>query len=813
MKISLNWLKDYIDLPDDLELSRIAYNLTMSTVEVENMIDLERSFANMVVGKIVEILPHPDADKLKICRTDTGDGLIREIVCGGVNLREGMKVAVALPGSKVRWHGAGEPIELTMAKVRGVQSYGMICASSEIGLFDLFPYELEATIMDISDFGSESGTPLARALGLSDIILEIDNKSLTNRPDLWGHYGIARELSAIYNLPLKGFEPYKAPASGDFRISIEAPELCARYIGARIEGVKVIQAPYSVRSRIWKVGMRPINAIVDITNYVMLVTGQPTHAFDSDIIKGYINVRLAREGEKLLLLDDRELSLTADDLVISDDEGPVALAGVMGGAKDSILSGTDKVILEIANFNALSVRRSAIRHEERTEAATRYEKGIDPDRADIGLSLAMSLFADFFPDMKITGFHDNYPAPLGANKIELSLDWLERRLGKRLPEAEISAILSRLGFETSFGDKSLQIIAPSWRSTGDISSPEDIMEEIARIHGYENFEATPINTSFEAAIKQPVTDMDRQIREYLSVRCGMQEIYTYPWTRDLYRKAIFPDCSDMLSLCAPPSPDEKYLRSSLLPNLCEAVAKNLRFYNNFAIYESAQVFADRDFISEYDPREFLPSQRKRVSGAMVGAPEEVGALFRQVKGVIEALPRFTHIEGLTFSRALQPVWADNVAWINMLYEGGRVGDIALLSRKAALDCDIKESAVIIFDLDIDALKPFPSRTNVFTRLPEYPMTEYDLSMLFDLSTTWEEINALISGWKGSDELLRDVSFVDEYKGAQIPAGKKSVTLRLLIGSLKKTLTSQEIDNYAGVAVKRLGKAFGAELRA
>ena len=399
MKLSLDWIKDYVELPADLELSRIAYDLTMSTVEVEGVTELAGKFDKMIVGVVKEILPHPNADKLILCKTDVGGGDVREIVCGGINVKEGMKVAVARPGAMVRWHGAGDLVEIKNAKVRGVESYGMICASSEIGLFDLFPFTEEATIADLSDFDAQAGTPLAEALGLDDVILEIDNKSLTNRPDLWGHYGIARELSALYDLPLKEFVPFVPPVTPDFKVAIDDPSKCFRYIGVKMENLSVMPAPFAVQSRIWRVGMRPINAIVDITNYVMLATGQPTHAFDSDNIAGHISVRTAREAEKLLLLDGKDLSLSAEDLVIADDEGAVALAGVMGGSKDSVLPETHKVILELANFEAIGVRRTATRHETRTDAAIRFEKSIDPERCDTALSLAMQMFAHIYPEL------------------------------------------------------------------------------------------------------------------------------------------------------------------------------------------------------------------------------------------------------------------------------------------------------------------------------------------------------------------------------------------------------------------------------
>jgi len=812
MKLSMDWIKDYVKIPEDLELSRIAYDLTMSTVEVEGITDLSKNFSNIIVGVVKEVLPHPNADKLRICKTDIGGGQIKEIVCGGSNLNAGMKVAVACPGAMVRWHGAGEPVEIKISKLRGVESYGMICASSEIGLADLFPATEEATIVDLSAFDAAAGTNVAEALDLNDVILEIDNKSLTNRPDLWGHYGIAREISALYNLPLKEFAPFTPKSVPDLEITLEDTERSPRYIGVKIEGLSIIPSPFKIQSRIWRVGMHPINAIVDITNYVMLAIGQPTHAFDSDNIEGHITVRRARESEKLLLLNGKELSLSANDLVIADNEASVGLAGVMGGSKDSVLPKTTKVILEIANFDSKGIRHTAMRYEVRTEAAIRYEKGIDPERCDIALSLAMQMFADFFPKLSITGFRDSYPKHLKSKEIDVSLEWLEKRLGKHIPNDDIACKLERLGFKVNFDKNNMHVIVPTWRSTGDISIPDDIMEEVARLHGYENFEWAPITTTFNGAINQLDIDIDRKSREYLALRCGMQEIFTYPWMTDEYVNALFPGNRDMLSLSMPPSPNERYIRSSLLPNLCKAIEGNLRFFNEFAIFESAQVFSNKDFKAVYDKRESLPRERRNIAGAFVGDTGDVNSLFRKAKGIISYLPRSVHIEPITYEKVEKPVWADGVVWLNILHSGERIGNLALLSKKASLDCGIKNSAAIIFEIDLDLLKPYPSRTNKFVHLPEYPITEYDISMLFDLSVKWEEIRGIIAGKGGSEDLLRDISFVDEYRGHQVPEGKKSVTIRLVIGSLKKTLTSEEIESYAKTVLKRLQKSFGAELR-
>ena len=811
MKVSLNWIRDYVQLPADADLKKLAYDLTMSTVEVEDATDLGASFHDMVVGVINTIEQHPNADKLKVCKTDIG-GRVEDIVCGGSNLREGMKAAVALPGAMCKWHGEGDLVEIKKSKLRGVDSYGMICGAVEIGLADLFPTKEEAHILDLSDFDAPAGTPLADALDLNDIILEIDNKSMTNRPDLWGHYGIAREIAALYDLPMTQFPHFdrNVENTSGFHVTVEDAERCPRYLSAQIEGLNVKPAPYQMQNRIWKVGMRPINALVDITNYVMLATGQPTHAFDSDHIAGHVIVRRAGEGEKLLLLNGKELALSSDDLVIADDAGVVGLAGVMGGAKDSILPDTSKVILEVANFDAKGIRRTALRYDNRTEASARYEKAIDPERCDQAFDLSMQLFSQLYPEMKVTGLVDQYPEHLKPAEIDVPLSWLERRLGKRLSPDEIKHKMELLGYGVTFNGDNMHVVVPTWRSTGDVSIQADIMEEVARMYGYENFEAEPITTTFDGAINQLDKDLERRIKEYLAIRCGMQEIFTYPWMEESYVNAVLQSTEGILSLSTPPSPAERFVRSSLLPNLCKAVVKNERYFDEFSIFETAQVFRDENYTSPYDPREKLPSQRKNVAGAFATTGKDITALFRKAKGVVEMMARYVHMEALTFKQAEKPVWADNVVWLNIYRGDEKVGDLALLAKKVSMACGIKNMNVMLFQLDQDSLVPLKSRTNTFTHLAEYPMTDYDISLLVDGSVQWKDVAQTVRGIKS--ELLHGAAFVDEYRGKQVPAGKKSLTLRLAIGSKDKTLTSAEIEEVASGVLNKIAKRFGAELR-
>lgn len=812
MRLSLSWIKDYVKLPEDTDLKQLAYDLTMDTVEVEDVEYLARRFDNMVVGVIEAIEQHPNADKLRVCKVDIGDGEIKDIVCGGINLETGMRVAVACPGAMCRWHGEGEPVMIKKTKLRGVASFGMICAAEEIGLGDLFPASQEAEILDLSAFEVPAGTPVADALDLNDVILEIDNKSMTNRPDLWGHYGIAREIAALYNLKLEEIEPFEAEVPSDFNIDIEDAERCPRYIGVEMTGVNVKPAPYQMQSRIWKVGMRPINALVDITNYVMLATGNPTHAFDANCIRDHIVVRRAREGEKLFLLNDKELELCPDDLVITDAEGPVALAGVMGGAKDSILPTTEKVILEVANFESTGIRRTALRYDNRTEASSRYEKAVDPERCDQAVALAMQYFQEIYPEVQVTGYCGKYVNKLERAEIDVDLMWLEKRLGKHLANEEIQGKLEILGFDVKIEGNNMHVVAPTWRSTGDISIKDDIMEEVARMYGYDNFEATPFTTTFETAINQKEIDLVRNIKEYLALRCEMQEVYTYPWMNDTYVNAVLQNTEGVLRLSTPPAPNLSYIRSSLLPNLCEAVMKNERYFNDFSIFEEAQVFFDKNYSSPYDESESLPEQKRHIAAAFASATKKVEMLFREVKGILEYMPRYTHMEGFTFRKEVKPVWADHVVWLNIYHGDEKIGDMGLLAKKISMECGIKNLSTILFEFDTTMLKPLKSRTNKFTHVAEYPETDYDISMLFDVNTSWKEIHDAIMGDKKASALLKAVSFIDEYRGKQVPHGKKSVTIKLTIGSMEKTLTSKDIEKTANQILTKLSRKIGGELR-
>ena len=810
MKFSLQWIRDYIELPHDLTMTQLAYDLTMRTVEVEGIENLAERFDRVVTGRILCVEPHPQADKLRVCQVDIAQPDPAVIVCGGSNLQDGQLVAVALPGAFVRWHGEGEPVEIRRTTLRGVKSDGMICAAAEIGMEALFPAEDEHEILDLGAFLRTPGQPLANALQMDDQILEIDNKSLTNRPDLWGHYGIARELAAIYQVALKPLPSFQVPEqTASYPVYIDQPDLCNRYMAVVYSGLKNEPAPYWLQLRIWKVGMRPINNLVDVTNYVMLTSGQPTHGFDKAHVDGEIRVRTARPGEKLEMLDGKKLSLDDADLLICDKEKPMSLAGIMGGRADSILPDTTEMILELAKFNPTSIRHAMQRHAMRTEAGIRNEKGIDALRMDQAAGLADWLIREIMPEAHVTAYTDCHPFQATYPRIDVPLAFLNTRLGRDLAAHELVSYLKPLGFtidqqkSDSTGKPVLTVQVPSWRGTGDVTLPDDVLEEVARMIGYENFDFAPPLVVLDKAVRQRIIETERAVREYLAFRAGFQEVFTYPWIADNLIRAAGIDPESCLQLATPPSPETARLRSSLIPGLLESVAANLRFFDDMKLFELTQVFRQGE-MNPSEPAETLPAQPRYLAAALAG--QDPVRLFREAKGVLEQMPQVVQIAPVSFEQQQQPAWADKKVWLNIVHQGQVVGSLGLLSARSARLADIKRTCIALFELDMELLQPLPSRENKYYPLPRFPLVEQDLSIVVDAAVKWQDIEALITG------KVRRCSFIEAYTGRQVPPGKKSILLRVWLGSDEGTLTTEAIDAQMQRIVKTIQAKLGGAIR-
>ena len=805
MRVSLNLIKKYVDLPKNLTDEQIAYDMTLRTVEVEKVENMALKYHDIVVGKILEVKQHPNADRLKICITDIGEDEPVQIVCGGSNLYEGEYVVVSKPGAEVVWHGVGEPVKVEATKMRGEISFGMICASSEVYLSEFFPPNNETEIIDLKGIICEPGDNISDILEMNDTVLEIDNKSLSNRPDLWGHYGIARELSAIYNVPLKKLSKYELNKDlPKYDVEIKDATKCNRYVAVEIDGIYEKESPIWMKSLLSKTGQRPINAIVDITNYVMMAVGQPLHAFDRTHVNGEkIIVRNAKENEELLLLDNNTIRLTTDDLVICDEKDAMALAGIRGGKKDSILPDTKGIVLEVANFSAGTIRKTGMRFAEKTDASIRYEKGIDTQRVDEGLNLALELIKEIFPDSKIVKYSDIYSNETKKNNIKMSEEFLDSRLGKKIPKDKIEQILTSLGYEISYKDGVYDIVVPTWRSTVDVTIKDDVMGDIARILSFDSFEAKPIEITIERSIKQNDVLLDRRIREYLSYRCGFYEIYTYPWIEEKYIRAAKIDTDKSLKLATPPAPELAYLRSSLIPGMLEAISKNLRYYDEFKLYEIKEIYQKGDYRPSSED-EILPIQKNYLTGCVVG--KNAKDIFYEAKGVIENMARYCHMENIKLEQIDKPNWADINAYLNIISDDEIIGSLGLLSVQVMNDSKIKRTNVAMYEINMDKLIPYDSRTNKYERIPELPLVEKDLSILVNEEIKWSEIE------KSIRSMVKEIEFVDEYRGNQIPNGKKSITLKVRMVNEGTTMTTEQINEKIYNILNVLDEKCGAKLR-
>ena len=805
MRVSLNLIRKYIDLPKDITDEKIAYDMTLRTVEVDEVEKMAEKFHDIVVGKILEVKKHPNADKLRICIVDIGDEEPTQIVCGGSNLYVGEYVVVSKPGAEVVWHGEGEPVKVGKTKMRGEMSYGMICAASEVYLSDFFPNESETEIIDLKGFDCKAGDSVADLFGMNDTVLEIDNKSLSNRPDLWGHYGIARELSAIYDVPLKELNKFDIDKNlPKYDVEIKDTTKCNRYVAVEIDGIEEKPSPLWMQTLLSKVGQRPINAIVDITNYVMMAVGEPLHAFDKTHVGGEkIIVRNARENEELLLLDNNTIKLTPEDLVICDKNDAMALAGIRGGKKDSILPDTKGIVLEIANFSADAIRNTGKRFAEKTDASIRYEKGIDTQRVDEGLNLALELIKEIFPESKIIKYVDVYPNETKKNNIKVKESFLDTRLGKKISQEKINQILTALGYEITYKDGEYDVTVPTWRSTGDVTIKDDVMGDIARILSFDSFEAKPISITFEHSVKQNDVLLKRKLKEYLAQRCGFYEILTYPWVDEKYMKAVGTKMGECLKLATPPAPELAYLRNSLIPGMLEAISKNLRYYNEFKLFDCEEIYKKGDYRPSSED-EILPIQEHYLAGSIVG--KDAKEIFYEAKGIVENIARYCHMEEIKLEKIEKPNWADINAYLNITKDGEIIGELGLVSMQTMINTKIKRANVVIFEINADKLVPYASRTNEYERLPELPLVEKDLSIIIDEEITWEQIENAIKS------KVKEIDFIDEYRGDQIPEGKKSITLKVRILNEGTTMTSEQINEKMIIILKALDKKCAAKLR-
>lgn len=809
MYLSLNWVKNWLKIPNNLSPKEIALALTMSTVEVEEVIDQAKNLEGIIVGKIKQITKHPQADLLQVCQVSLGD-TTEQIVCGGTNLQTGMLVAVATIGSRVRWHGQGDWVTLAATKIRGVESRGMIVAASEVALDLLFPTENEREILDLSSLKVKPGQALSSALALDDVVINIDNKSINHRPDLWGQYGLARELAAIYRLKLADYK-VDLPAYQDrikLKVDLEDKENCYRYSALAISNVKVTDSPWWLKVKLLAVGLRPINNIVDVTNYIMYELGQPLHAFDARQIDNHkIIVKTAKRNESFITLDGAKRKLSGETLMIADSKKYLAIAGIMGGQNSEIAKDTSEIIIESACFKASAIRRASQFLGLRSESSARFEKSLDPNLTIVALHKAVQLILAMNPGGVVASHLvdiNNNPFKEVALAVPESL--LADRMGTTLPAKEIKDILNRLQFKVDYKKKVFNIQVPSFRATKDISVPEDIVEEVARIYGYDKLPYTLPQVSLQEPMFNIEHDAAKDIKNWLSLGQAYNEVTTYPFSNQAWANLLGFDLEKHIKVKNAQAFDQAYLNISLLPNLLNAAESNLRWYQDFKIFELERVFikgVNSNYPADPERKHFLPQQPRHLTGVEL-APIEAEAMYLSIKGLLEAM--FKH-------------WGLNCTWkdLDLTYASKAtkislhdidLGYFGLLKRD--LLSSVKQKVSLGFwDLDFSTLIKYINPSKQYTFLPKYPSVYRDMAVVVDKNLSWSALAQEISK---VSSLIRHLEPFDVYTGKEVGDDKKSLAFHLEFRSDDRTLLTEDVDQLMTTILQNLEKKFGAKLR-
>ncbi len=807
MKISLNWIQDYVKIPKDLTPEELGKQFTLKTAEVEEIENQSEVFDKIIVGQILEIHPHPDATKLQVTKTTIGSETL-QIVCGANNIKEGMFVAVALVGAKVRWHGEGDLITLTPAKIRGVESAGMICAAEEIGLPKQTFAEGVVGIIDLTPMNPKVGQNLADLLEKNDTILTVDNKSLTHRPDLWGHYGIAREISAITKQPLKPLEAKVAyPTKGkSVEVKVEEPELCPAYCAVQINNIKVEPSPQWLKTRLEAVGYRSINNIVDATNYIMAELGQPLHAFDSKQIEGGIIVRTSSPEETVTTLDGQKRKLPGNALLITDHKRAVAIAGIMGAENSEITPETTSIILESANFNAPNVRKTSVKLNLRTEAVQRFEKSLDPNLALLALDHITALILKLCPQAEISG-----PKTEVINfknqkrEIAVNVPKLFTKLGKELPIKEVTDLLESIGFTINSQTKdSLKILVPDFRPLKDIEIEDDLVEEIARLHGYENIEAVLPELPIHMPRENRERKLKNQLRELLSHGLGFDEVTNYSfYSKQDAQKLQIPE-ELHLTITNNLSAEQTHLRVSMVPNLLKNVFENNKYFSDFNIYEIGHTYEDL--------QEYFPLEKKKITGVVVKPAKTSESVFLEAKGALEQILEQFRIPGLE-ARAgeISCPYAHPKRYLGYYLKknGEELARVYELHPFTARNYDLQNLAISIFEINFSLLCSLPQTEVKYKPIPKFPGISIDISVLMDEKT---QVGPVITTIKAlSKEYIKGVTLSDLYTGKNIPEGKKSLTFSIELRSDEKTLTDEDMKTVQQSIFQKL-QTLGGEIR-
>ena len=834
MKVSIKWLRDYVDLK--LTLEELAERLTMAGLEVKGIETIGATWSNIVVTQITAINPHPDADRLKLATIDTGKGSLT-VVCGAPNIDVGQKVPFAFVGAQLIDGHTGETILLKPAKIRGVVSEGMLCSEKELAISD----DYEGIMVLLPE--APVGIPLGEYLG--DAILDID--ITPNRPDCLSVIGIAREIAAItdekLHLPEINYEESEIPIESRVSVNIVEPELSSRYCASLILGIKIAPSPDWLQQRLKNCGMRPINNVVDVTNYVMLEYGQPLHAFDYDKLSSQntgspqIIIRRAADGEKAASLDGVERTLTPEVLVIADEERPVAIAGIMGGWDTEVTEETSAILLESANFNRAIIRKGSSHLQLQSEASIRFDKGLNPNLAMPAIKRATQLLLEIAGGKATRGIIDAYPGKSEPKPIAFSAYEVERLIGLKVGVDEAARILTSLGFACQeVSSSQIAVSTPYWRS--DIKSAADLVEEVVRIIGYDKVPVTRLSSSLpqqESMLSLPAqrSNLKQKLRKFFT-GCGFQEVLTYSLVSLDKLQKLSPKLEveiTSLKVANPMTVEQEYLRTNLRAGLLSTLSYNQRHEpGGIRLFEIGRVFlpqhpsviASRSSErseeaakqSSGSSRE-LPQENEMLCAVLGGPGSELswrGAAeptdFFDAKGIVEGL-----LSQLKLSAIFEPSDDETLAQgtgASIINENSKVGTVGLIHPKVTRVFELSGEAYLI-EIDLEKLLEAVSSQVTFMRyqpIQRFPSVSRDIALVLDEDIPYRNVSEIVQSFP----LVTKTTLFDLYQGEQIPKGKKSFALRIVFQSTERTLTDEEVDQIQQQMLDRLNRELDAVLR-
>ncbi len=769
MYISFDWLKEYVDINNENPLE-FANNFTKKVVMIEEIIFEKALYNSIFTAKIIDIKKHPLADKLLIAKCTTGKKEYT-VVTGAQNIYEGAIVPLAIEGAIL-------PInqkEIQKAEFKGINSEGMLCSAYELKI------DVDHSGIYILDKNTPIGIPISDALNLNDVIFFIDNSSITHRPDLWGHYGIAREIAAIYNKPLKPYinlKDFTIKDNEELEIEIESFQDTPAYGLLHIKNITKKESPGWLKRKLFKLNQRPISLLVDLTNYIMFDIGEPCHAFDlNKIKKTSIKIRRANEGEKVITLDNIERVCADENLLICDyKNNPIALAGVMGLTNSEIDDNTEEVLLEVANFDAALIRKSSQIAGIRTEASNRFEKSLDPTLIELSIYKFAQLLQSIDNNIKIMGKNIVCEKPAKRNNIIMPADLINKRLGTYISEKKIIEILKNLEFDVSSQNGILNITVPTFRSTKDIKIPEDIVEEVGRIFGYDNIipEAPEVKLDIAPQIELPA--YKRKVKELLSNNLNFTEVLNYPFTNEKLNK-LFNFNEPFVKIKNPLDTEKPFLTKTILPNILKNVSLNLRYFNEFKIYELEHVFFENESGSVEEPVE--------IAGEIVYNDFNLAIL--DARDTIFALADLFNLSDLQIKTDDLPEFLHPYKSGAIYCESIKLGIFGEIHPNIMKEFDLKKR-VAIFSCYLETFIRLKGEIKKFYQISKYPDISFDLAFVVPSKVYVQQIIDII---KNVDKNIRKVELFDIYQGNNLPEGKKSLAFNITINAFDRTLNSED----------------------